>query len=68
MAGAGGSDIIFLMVAGVTMVILTIRIAVRAHRIKHQAWRDQAKVPVRRPAERNDATATLLHESAAEAS
>jgi len=44
----GGSDIVLLMLLGVTVVIITIRIAGREYRLKQEALAKQTRVPIRR--------------------
>lgn len=51
MATFDGGAMVLLMLAGVTVVITTIRLMVRAHRIKEQAWFEQPIATVRRPAD-----------------
>lgn len=48
MAISGGSDIVLLMLLGVTVVIITIRVTARAYRIKQEALAKQAPASVRR--------------------
>ena len=43
-----GSDVVLLMVTGVTLVIVTVRLMARAYRIKQQAVAQQAPVWVTR--------------------
>jgi|1186.fasta_scaffold179067_2 Na+-transporting methylmalonyl-CoA/oxaloacetate decarboxylase gamma subunit len=43
-----GSDVILLMVTGVTLVIVTLRLMARAYRMKQQAVERQAPVTVTR--------------------
>ncbi|WP_329477878.1 hypothetical protein OG555_37305 [Kribbella sp. NBC_01484] len=48
MTASGGSDMVLLMLLGVTVVIITIRVAARAYRIKQEALAKQATAVVRR--------------------
>ena len=52
---AGGSDIVLLMLLGVTVVIITIRVAAREHRLKQEARAKQTRIPIRRSAAGNPA-------------
>jgi len=47
MTASGGSDMVLLMLLGVTVVIITIRVAARAYRIKQEALVKQAAAVVR---------------------
>ncbi|MET7280756.1 hypothetical protein ABZS29_21130 [Kribbella sp. NPDC005582] len=48
MTAPGGSDMVLLMVLGVTVVIMTIRVAAREYRLKQEALAKQSHVPVGR--------------------
>ncbi|GAA1120639.1 hypothetical protein GCM10009630_17980 [Kribbella jejuensis] len=48
MTASGGSDIVLLMVLGVTVVVMTIRVIARQHRLKQEALAAQPAEPVRR--------------------
>ncbi|MEV6269423.1 hypothetical protein AB0L64_19785 [Kribbella sp. NPDC051936] len=48
MTALGGSDIVLLMLLGVTVVIMTIRVAAREYRLKQEALAERSRVPVRR--------------------
>jgi hypothetical protein len=47
MTASGGSDMVLMMLLGVTVVIITIRVAARAYRIKQEAFAKQATAVVR---------------------
>jgi hypothetical protein len=47
MTASGGSDIVLLMLLGVTVVIITIRVAAREYRRKQEALAEQTRIPIR---------------------